>query len=308
MRLIKPGFWDKLSLLSVLLIPISYFYQFILFLKNFFIKMEKFNIPIICIGNIYLGGTGKTPLSIEIFKILRNKSKAPCIIKKFYKSQLDEHKLINQATNSLVLGKTRAQAINLSIEKNFDTVILDDGYQDKSIQKNLNIICFNSAQSIGNGLVLPAGPLRQNLSSINNSQIVIINGEKNTNLETKIHSINKNISIYYSKYKPCNLEKFKNLKFLAFAGIGNPNNFFKLCEESDLDIRKTLSFPDHYNFKNSEIKKIIDYASQNELSVITTLKDYMRIQHLGFKNIYYLDVELIILQKDKFINQLLTYL
>ncbi len=309
MNLIKPKFWDeKFSLLSLLLIPLSLIYQSILIIKNLFIKEKSFDIPIICVGNIYLGGTGKTPLSIEIFKILKENSKTPCIVKKYYKNQFDEHKLIDQITKSLVLGKTRLQAINFSKEKNFKSIILDDGYQDKSIKKNLNIICFNSSQSIGNNLVIPAGPLRESLKALDHSQIVVINGEKNIELEKKILFIKKEMNIYYSKYKPYNLEKFKNLKLLAFAGIGNPENFFNLCKENNLDLRKTLSFPDHYNFKKKEIDKINDYAIQNDLSIITTHKDYLRIQDLGFKNINYLETALVIHQKEKFINQLLSYL
>ena len=309
MNLIKPKFWDeKFSLLSLLLIPLSLIYQSILIIKNLFIKEKSFDIPIICVGNIYLGGTGKTPLSIEIFKILKENSKTPCIVKKYYKNQSDEHKLIDQITKSLVLGKTRLQAINFSKEKNFKSIILDDGYQDKSIKKNLNIICFNSSQSIGNNLVIPAGPLRESLKALDHSQIVVINGEKNIELEKKILFIKKEMNIYYSKYKPYNLEKFKNLKLLAFAGIGNPENFFNLCKENNLDLRKTLSFPDHYNFKKKEIDKINDYAIQNDLSIITTHKDYLRIQDLGFKNINYLETALVIHQKEKFINQLLSYL
>ncbi len=309
MNLIKPKFWDKkFSLLSLLLIPLSLVYQTILIIRNLFIKEKSFDIPIICVGNIYLGGTGKTPLSIEIFKILRENSKTPCIVKKYYKKQFDEHKLIDQTTKSLVLGKTRLQAINFAKEKNFKSIILDDGYQDKSIKKNLNIICFNSSQSIGNNLVIPAGPLRESLKALDRSQIVIINGKKNVELEKKILFIKKEMSIYYSKYRPCNLEKFKNLKLLAFAGIGNPENFFSLCTENNLDLRKTLSFPDHYNFKKKEIDKINDYAIQNNLSIITTHKDYLRIRDLGFKNIDYLETTLVIHQKEKFVNQLLSYL
>ena len=309
MNLIKPKFWDKkFSLLSLLLIPLSLVYQSILIIRNLFIKEKSFDIPIICVGNIYLGGTGKTPLSIEIFKILRENSKTPCIVKKYYKKQSDEHKLIHQTTKSFVLGKTRLQAINFAKEKNFKSIILDDGYQDKSIKKNLNIICFNSSQSIGNNLVIPAGPLRESLKALDRSQIVVINGKKNVELEKKILFIRKEMSIYYSKYRPCNLEKFENLKLLAFAGIGNPENFFSLCKENNLDLRKTLSFPDHYNFKKKEIDKINDYAIQNDLSIITTHKDYLRIQDFGFKNINYLETTLEIHQKEKFVNQLLSYL
>ena len=106
----------------------------------------------------------------------------------------------------------------------YDSVILDDGFQDYSIKKDLNILCFNKNQLIGNGLLLPSGPLREGLNSLERADIIIINGEKDSEFE-KILKINKNLEIYYSIYNPVNLNEFKNKELLAIAGIGNPENF-----------------------------------------------------------------------------------
>ena len=153
----------------------------------------------------------------------------------------------------MILNNNRIQAIEEAEKNDFDVVILDDGFQDYSIKKNFNIICFHSNQSFGNGLVLPSGPLRESLVSLKRAHIVIINGNKNDILEKKILNISNNIKIYYSKYIPSNIEKFKNKKLLAFAGIGNPNNFFELLRENNLDVKKTISFPDHYHFNKLEL-------------------------------------------------------
>ena len=177
MKFFKPKFWEnKNNIYSILLTPISIVIQTIILLKKILIRPRKFKIPIICVGNIYLGGTGKTPVSIEITKELKIKKKKPVIIKKYYKNQYDEHRLINQKINSLILNNNRIQAIEEAEKNDFDVVVLDDGFQDCSIKKNLNIICFHSNQSFGNGLVLPSGPLREGLGSLSRAHIVIING------------------------------------------------------------------------------------------------------------------------------------
>tara|TARA_A100001011_G_C14284239_1_gene832931 strand:- start:202 stop:1131 length:930 start_codon:yes stop_codon:yes gene_type:complete len=309
MKFFKPKFWEsKNNIYSILLRPISIIVQIFISLKKILIISKKFNIPIICVGNVYLGGTGKTPISIEIAKELEIKRKKPVIIKKYYKNQFDEHLLINQKFNSLILNNNRVQAIKEAEKKGFDVVVLDDGFQDHSFKKNLNIICFHSNQSIGNGLVLPSGPLRENLTSLKKAHIVVINGNKNHLLEKQILNISSNIEIYYSKYTPLNIQEFQNKKLFAFAGVGNPNNFFDLLKENNLNVQKTLSFPDHYHFNKLELEKINEEGLKNNFEIITTEKDFYRIKNYGFDNIKYLKIELQIHKKDKLIKQILNYL
>ena len=309
MKFLKPKFWEsRNNIIAILLRPISLLFYVLTALRKSFISPKKFKIPIICVGNIYVGGTGKTPVSIMIANILKANNKNPAIIKKYYKDHEDEHKLINNITNSLILNKNRVTAIEKAERENFDVGILDDGFQDHTIKKTLNIICFNSRQLIGNGLVFPAGPLRERLSSLERAQIVIINGEKNKIFEEKILNISKNIKIFYSEYLPINIEQFKNKKLFAFAGIGNPNNFFDLLSKYNLDVQKKISFPDHYEFKKKEIEQITEEAVNNNLDLITTEKDFYRVKDYGFKDLRYLKVDLKIEEKNKFITEVLKHL
>ena len=137
-----------------------------------------------------------------IAKELKARGKKPVIVRKYYKNHKDEYNLINHNLKNVIFKNDRVAAIDEAIKKGFDIVILDDGFQDHRINKNINIICFNSNQLIGNGLIFPAGPLRENLKSLRKAQIVIINGKKNKNFENKIKYINKNLFIFYSSYKP----------------------------------------------------------------------------------------------------------
>ena len=308
MKILKPKFWEKNNnLISLLLLPVSFFLQLLIIIKKKLTSEHSFKIPVICIGNIYLGGTGKTPLSVLIAKELKKHNKKPAIIKKYYSEHIDEHNLINNSLDCLFLNKQRSKAINIAEKEQYDVAILDDGFQDYSIKKNLNILCFNSNQLIGNGMTLPAGPLREGINAIKKTQIVLINGNKNESFEDKILSISNKVKIFYSKYLPENIEEFKNKNLFAFSGIGNPSNFFKLLADNSLNVHTKLAFPDHYKFSKSEIQKMIDESFKNNLELVTTEKDYFRIKHYGFQHIKFLKIKLEILEKDKLINQILNY-
>ena len=308
MNIDKPKFWEyKYNFLTIILLPISYLVLLLIFLKKKLKKEIKFKIPVICIGNIYIGGTGKTPTSIFLAKELNRHGKKTAIVRKFYKNHKDEHKLIKNSFKDLILTKKRSQGI-IEAEKNYNTVILDDGFQEYKIFKNLNIIFFKSNQLAGNEYVLPAGPLRESLDNLTRAQIILINGSKNKKFEDKLLSFNKNLSIFYSKYKPKNLEQFKNKKLLAFAGIGSPNNFFKLLNHYGLKIEKQLVFPDHYVFSPNEVSRIVEEAKNRNLEIITTEKDYYKIEDYGIKEIQYLKVDLEINDKEKLLKEIQKYL
>ena len=302
MKIYKPFFWNKpKSFFTLILLPITFLVFIFLFIKKIINKAEKFNIPVICVGNIYLGGTGKTPLSLLIAEELKALGKKPVIVKKFYEDHKDEHLLIKKRGVPLILEKNRSNSLKLA-EKEFDLAILDDGFQDYKIIKDLNVLCFHSKQLIGNGYILPSGPLREPLSAIKKVQIVVINGEKNLIFEDKLKKINSKISIFYSKYKLLNQKDLNNKKILAFAGIGNPENFFNLLVESGLNVKKTISFPDHYDFKKDEILEIIEKAKKLNYTVLTTEKDFLRIKNFNFSEIYPCNVILEIAKKKEFIK------
>lgn len=303
MKLSKPKFWDKKnSLNSLILIPFTLIILLIIFFKKKFTKSEKFNIPVICVGNIYIGGTGKTPTSIYLASELAKINKNPVILRKYYKSHVDEHNLIRKNFKNLILDHNRVNGLAKAIKNNYDSVILDDGLQDYKIKKDISIVCFHQNQLIGNGLVLPAGPLRENLNSLKNADIVLINGKKKIEFEKKILYINKNLKIFYSQYRPININQFKNKKLLAIAAIGNPINFFNLIKENNLNIKEELTFPDHYQFTKLEILNIIKKASAKNYQIVMTEKDYFKIKDFNLNKVEYLRVALEINEKEKFIK------
>ena len=164
-------------------------------------------------------------------------------------------------------------------------------------------ILYVSTASNG-GFVLPSGPLRENLLTLKDSDIVIINGATSKRFEEQILEINGKLKIFYSNYKPVNLQQFKNKKLLALAGIGNPNNFFKLLERNHLKIEKKIIFPDHYEFSKNEIKNVLSDAKKKDLDVIMTEKDFFKINKFNLGTVGYLKVILEIKEIKKLITEI----
>ena len=308
MKLKKPKFWNDINFLSISLLPLCLITIIFNFLKTFIITGSRSNLPVICVGNIFVGGTGKTPLSIYIYNILKKKGFKPAIIRKYYNSHVDEINFTKSKVKQFFCDNKRSLSVSKAESQKNNVIIMDDGLQDFSIIKDLNIICFNSSDLIGNGFLLPAGPLREKLNNINNCQIAVINGKRNITFEKKLKSISNTIEIFQSRYIIKNLKKFRRKKILAFAGIGNPENFFKLLRENGLKVKQEISFPDHYNYTKTEIKNLIFKAEEEGLTLLTTEKDFFRLKRSGFRKINYISVNLKILNNKSFEKVLLKYL
>ena len=292
MNFFKPKFWDKnkISFFSIIFYPIALLIKFLVFLKMTFTKTHVSSIPIICVGNIYVGGTGKTPLCIEIFSILKNLKLNPAFIRKQYDLFQDEVDM-QKSVGPVYLDKKRINAVQQATKNNVNVAILDDGFQDFSIKKSLSIICFNEKQWIGNGLTIPSGPLREDLSSLKKADCVIINGKKNRNIENKIFSKKEKIKIFYSKYEAQNINEFYNKSIIAFAGIGNPENFFDMLVDNKLNIVETIKFPDHHKYSEKELENLSNKTKDNNSILLTTEKDYYRISEKHKKNVKCLKIK-----------------
>ena len=305
MNFFKPKFWDKnqFSFLSILLFPIALLIKLLNLFKRSITKTYQCSVPTVCVGNIYLGGTGKTPMCIEIFSILKDLNMNPVFIRKKYNSFQDEADLQKQI-GPIYQSNKRIEALKEAIQNKANVAILDDGFQDFSINKNLSIICFNEKQWVGNGLVIPSGPLREDLSALKRASCVIINGKKNIDIENEIFSQNKKIKIFYTKYKPQNINEFKNNKVIAFAGIGNPENFFNLLRDNKIDLVEKIKFPDHHKYSENELENLFDKAKKNSAVLLTTEKDYCRISESYKQNIKCLKIEVEIESRNHFIEEI----
>ena len=308
MKLNKPKFWDKrnhISLFSILLMPLS----LIVIIKNYYenskIKKNFYDLKTICVGNIYIGGTGKTPLVNNLANHFKKKFKT-FVIKKNYTSHIDEKKLL-ESKHKVIFEKTRELSIAKAENEKAEMLIFDDGLQEKRINYHLKIVCFNSLKLDGNGLIIPAGPLRERLNSIKNYDVVLINGDHNKeskNFINKIIKINPSIKIFRGKYVPRNYSKLKKKKFILFSGIGNPHTFSDTLKSLKIKFYGYEKFPDHYNYKESDLQKLKSLAKNKNCELLTTEKDYFRIKKSFRKNINFLKVELLVDQEKQFYKYL----
>ena len=313
MKLKKPKFWDypKPNFLSYILLPLT----FPIVINNFLLNLKKdikesIKPKKICIGNIYIGGTAKTPLAIKIYQILDNLNIKTATIKKFYKNHYDEQKMLSKKT-ILYCEKTRVSALNKAIQDNIDVVIFDDGLQDKTINYDLKIVCFNNIKWTGNGFLIPAGPLREKINSISKYDVAFLNGNEknNSTLKLLLKKYNANIKIFESRYKATNIKEFNiDEKYIIFSGIGNPESFKQTLVDNNIKITKEIIFPDHHHYTQKNIDYIKSQATKYDSKILTSEKDYIKIKIFKNDDIKHLKIELDIKNEDKLIDYLKTHI
>ena len=308
MKLKKPKFWDykKPSFFSYLLLPFSITIGLIAKI-NSKPKYPNSKIKTICVGNIYIGGTGKTSLTIKIKEILDKNNIKACFIKKFYPNQTDEQKLLSK-NGTLFSNLKRITALDEAISEGFEVAIFDDGLQDNSIKYDMEIVCFNNLNWIGNGLTLPSGPLRESINNLKFYENVFLNGNEESLIAIKdqIKKINPNININSGKYTPLNIAEFdKDQNYLVFSGIGNHKTFVEMLKNNKLKIVSDLEYPDHYQYSKRDFDEIIINAKKFNAHIITTEKDYLRLENFNRNEILYVKSSLDISDEKSLTNKLL---
>jgi len=207
----------------------------------------------------------------------------------------------------LYCAKNRNQALNQAIKGSADVVIFDDGLQDRSINYDLKFVCFNNVKWIGNGFLIPAGPLREKLESISKYNAVFLNGNErdNSNIKSLINKFNRDIPIFESTYKPINIDQFDtSAKYLIFSGIGNPDSFKETVINNRLKVVKEIIFPDHYQYNTNDINNIVLHAKKLGAQILTTEKDYAKINSNKDNDIKFLEIEIVIKDEKKLIDYL----
>ena len=302
----KPIFWDlkKPNIFSYLLLP----FTIPVIINNFFLGIQKkykfSKIKTVCIGNIYLGGTGKTPLTIKLYNIIKKMGFDVITAKKFYSNQIDEQNLLKAKTKNIV-SKRRIDAINQAVNNSNQVIIFDDGLQEKKIDYDLKIVCFKKKNWIGNGKLIPSGPLREKIENLKNYDIVFLNGkDDNTeNIREIIHRLNPKIEIFESDYIIQNLKELDiNSNYLIFSGIGDPVSFKEILLENNISVVKEIIFPDHYKYKKKDIENILQESKKLNAKILTTEKDFIKLSVDDVREINFLKIELKIVKEEKFIN------
>lgn len=300
-----PNFWNKKNLISFLLLPISYIYGLLRFMHVKLSNEYKGNLKIICIGNITAGGNGKTPVALEIGKIFKDNNINFAYLSKGYKGSIekftkieltkhtakevgDEPLLLASFCDTFICKNRKEAIIELSNNYEYKYIIMDDGFQNPTIFKNKNIIVIDGKYGIGNGRLLPSGPLREGFdNAIKRSDIIIFIGEDSQKLSDRI----KNKDIIKTNIKEIKNDNTDG-KFIAFCGLGRPQKFFDSLQKNGYDVIKKIIFEDHYFYKKIDLDKILLIAKKNGAKIITTEKDFVKIPNQYRKNIEVLKIKI----------------
>tara|TARA_B100001093_G_scaffold497874_1_gene545309 strand:+ start:188 stop:1144 length:957 start_codon:yes stop_codon:yes gene_type:complete len=303
MKFKKPKFWDykKPNFIAYLLTPLCLIFKINNIILNIKPKKKYQNIKTICVGNIYVGGTGKTPTVIKLYEIFKNTKFKVSTAKKFYSDQKDEH-IILKNRSKFITSDNRQKIVLKAIEENYELLIFDDGLQDGQIDYDFKLVCFDSENWIGNGLLIPSGPMREKVESLKKYDAVIMkNTDEKFNLDEIyrfIKEINPKIKIFNSFFRIRNKDEFNlNDRFLIFSGIGNHNGFKEILIKNDFNIVEEIVFPDHFDYKTYDILKLLKIAENKNIKVITTEKDYVKIPKNFREKINFIEIDLEILEQ-----------
>jgi tetraacyldisaccharide 4'-kinase len=299
--------WYKDPFIGVLLMPLGFLFSDFVKFRKFLYRMGVLNkhalpVPVIVIGNITVGGTGKTPMIIWLARLLQNEGYKPGIISRGYGGQAeswpqwvdagstadivgDEALLIAKQTGCpMAVGPVRADAAKLLLERADCNVILsDDGLQHYALNRDIEIAVIDGERRFGNGYCLPAGPLREPIERLQSVDFIVVNGEKYEDNEFSIQIAGDTaVNLLTGEEKP--LREFSGIPCHALAGIGNPGRFFKLLESSGVSC-KTYSFPDHYKFQPSDI------SFSDSAPVLMTEKDAVKCLAFAGNQHWYVPVK-----------------
>jgi len=289
-----PHFWTELSWQSVILFPVSYIWRFGHYAQQKILNTKETEIPVICVGNLTVGGSGKTPVVITLCRFLSGigkstsiltrgfggKEKGPIFVSTNLHQSLDvgDEPLMMANSLDVCVSRNRPLGANHILDKKkYDCIVMDDGLQNPTLKKDLNIAVFDGKYGIGNGFLLPAGPMRQKLEvGIQNIDLVIFNGKDETGLGQKIPP---HIPIFTGELQPDEeiVEKMKNRRVYGFAGIGNPPRFFKTLNDIGTDLVGEAHFADHHPYTDADLTQLYEEAMQSGAELVTTQKDWMRL-------------------------------
>ena len=319
-----PAFWyQPESFAARLLSPLSYLYRLGALLRRFRAKPYQANVPVICVGNVTAGGSGKTPTALALAGLLQKQGHKPVFVTRGYggsqrgplRVDATHHIAEDVGDEALLLvrqapvwiGRNRAAAIQQA-EKEATHIILDDGLQNPHIKPDLSLLVMDSEMGIGNGHIIPAGPLREPLAeALQRVAAVLMVGEENNGknngiplplaggvrgglANTSSHFTSppsvppasgrdaEGKPILHARFHPLLPSDFpRTTKFLAFAGIGKPEKFYALCRKEGLTLAATEDFADHYPFTQNDLQTLKQKAKALGATLLTTEKDFVRL-------------------------------
>ena len=312
--------WRSNNFLNFILFPFSILYYFTFIIYKFCSKEKKCNVPVLCVGNITLGGAGKTPTVIELRKFLSNSFEKIYVLTRGYKGKakgplivgnnhtfhdVGEESLLHSQFGLTCVSKNKFLGAKFCEAQGGKLIIMDDGLQSRDIKKDCKVLVIDGNYGFGNNKIFPSGPLREPIrSGIKKSDLILIIGNKRNICKFDIIPKHK----IFSAKKEISIESCKNKKLFVFSALGNNTNFHNSLLHSGYTIKRIKSFSDHYIFKKNDILSILNVAKKENLTVVCTKKDYIKVPE-EFKNkIKPVNLNLKIEKKKKFEKRVLECL
>jgi len=266
-------------------------------------------IPVFCVGNYHVGGAGKTPAVLALAKIMRALGEIPVVLSRGYGGRLHGPVMVDAARHSaadvgdeplmlasqvpVAVSRERIGGVALAKSQRASVILMDDGFQNPSIAKDTSLIVIDSDRGLGNGLVFPAGPLRAPLKAqLARTDALIVIGEGAAATAVAAAVAVRAAPVLSARLVPdaASLARLNGKRVLAFAGIGDPQRFFRTLRSSGLDVVRERTYADHHRFSDSEINRLIADAARESLTLVTTEKDIARLRGAGQAPAYLRDI------------------
>ena len=287
-----PDFWKHRSVVSFLLRPAAGIYAYFSARHQERQKknMYRSRLKVVCIGNVVAGGSGKTPVAAEVARILQSMGKKVVFLSRGYGGCLDntivdpkkhgysdvgDEPLLLAETAPVVVAKNRGAGARIAEQMEAEYLIMDDGFQNHTLHKDISLLVFDGGVGIGNGLMLPAGPLRENMDlALNRARFAVLSGCDASGIGELLTG---RIKILSGAVHPVSSDRMYDGRWFAFAGIGRPEKFRETLTDLGANIVDFRSYPDHYPYTDKDIEDILSTAKKLDAQTITTAKDMVKI-------------------------------
>ena len=296
----EPGFWHGApSWKSHLLRPLGAIYGAVA-AKRLQREGLDAGIPVLCVGNYHVGGAGKTPTVLALAKLLRDLGETPVVLSRGYGGRLHgpvrvdparhaaddvgDEPLMMADTLPVVVSRERADGVPLACSLGASVIVMDDGFQNPSVAKDASLIVIDSGRGLGNGRVIPAGPLRAPLKpQLARTDALIIVGDGTAAAAVAAEIAARGKPVLRARLRPGEalVASLHGRRVLAFAGIGDPARFFATLRASGIEVVRERAFADHHPFSQSEVEALVADAKRDALTPVTTEKDLARLRVRG---------------------------
>jgi tetraacyldisaccharide 4'-kinase len=316
-----PFWWDKPNWRAYGLAPLSWIYGAVAGRRLLKAEPPKIPAPVLCIGNFTVGGAGKTPTAIAFAKAAKERGLHPGIVSRGYGGNYKGLHIVDPSADSarhvgdeplllarhapVALCPDRLKSALELHQRGCDFIIMDDGFQSARLHTDFSLLVVDSTRGIGNGKVIPAGPLRAPLTDQMRKTDAVLRIGKGAEADFVVRQASRaGRAVYEAQLQPSSSADVAGNRWLAFAGIGNPSKFFASVQQAGGEVAEGKTFPDHYSYQPDDIAKLMETAEKLGVGLITTAKDHVRLVTMSdvpnafIRNLAVLDVDLSFERKD----------